>query len=57
MVIQAQPTGNGIRTTVRELMHFGLWGKYCKVMHVENGYEDIDEEIYLPEEMMELLGI
>ena len=57
VIIDARSTQNGVKTTVGELMRFGLWGKYCKVMHVENGYEDAEEELFLPDEMMELMGI
>jgi len=50
-------TQNGINTTVGELMHFGLWSKYCRLMHLENGCDSLDEKIFLPDEMLELLGV
>jgi hypothetical protein len=56
-MIEAKPINNGVKTTVKELMHFGLWGKYCKIMHVTDGYEDPDEELYLDAGLMDLLGI
>jgi hypothetical protein len=56
-MIQAHLTSNGVKTTVRELMHFGLWGKYCRIMQVTDGYENPDEEIFLPDELMELMEI
>jgi len=54
---QVQRVNNSIRTTVGELMHFGLWGKYCQIMNVEYGSESLEEQILLPEELMELMGI
>ena len=50
-------TGNYITTTVEELMHFHLWGTYCKLMNLEKGAEDPKEVIVLPNELMELMGI
>jgi hypothetical protein len=54
---EIQSTQNGIKTTVGELMHFGLWSRYCRLMHLENGCDSLDEEIFLPDEMLELLGV
>ncbi len=56
-MIEAKPSINGVKTTVRELMHYNLWGSYCKIMHVDRGYEDLDEEIFLDDSLMELMGI
>ena len=48
---------NCIKTTVGELIHFGLWGKYCRLMHIDYGSENLEETILLPDRLMEMMGI
>jgi hypothetical protein len=55
--IPSPKVNNCIRTTVEELRHFGLWGKYCHIMNIDCDSESPDEQILLPEELMEMLGI